>query len=332
MKGNIVADELTTEQKKYIHDWQERYLNAGLSTKPADRFRAERAIAEIYKTIKLETPKMIWALSPYQANIIINTLLHKESFSHNKRIMEAIENDFKNLTCFEDEKDFLNELKKESKVAFQLTHFWGQMDLLWVSFYRYCEMELKVNFPEDLKKKLSILEEIGFSCGWLFPFDTVCVICERPSEIHLTADRSRPHRTDGPCLVFRDGWELYALNGVAVDKEIVMTPAKKLDPKLIITTQNTEVRREIIRKIGAERICKKLNAKTIDKKGNYRLLSINLGLPEDSKALKMKNPSIGVYHIEWVPRTVKTVQEALNFRASSLKHLKGRDWRPSQLT
>ena len=48
--------------------------------------------------------------------------------------------------------------------------------------------------------------------------------------------------------------------------------------------------------------------------------------------LKMKNPSIGCYHLECVAQECKTVQEAINFRASGLKNLMGKDWNPWILT
>jgi hypothetical protein len=78
---------------------------------------------------------------------------------------------------------------------------------------------------------------------------------------------------------------------------------------LVRTETNVEIRREIVRKIGIEKICKDLHAKKIDNKDNYELL-----LLDNRPYLKMLNPSIGVYHIEGVPLECKTVEDALNSR------------------
>src|SRR6185503_16679829 len=56
----------------------------------------------------------------------------------------------------------------------------------------------------------------------------------------------------------------FVLNGVPVSKEIVETPAHELDPGLLLTERDPKVRREIVRKIGLERICRGLNAKCLD--------------------------------------------------------------------
>ncbi len=65
--------------------------------------------------------------------------------------------------------------------------------------------------------------------------------------------------------------------------------------------------------------------------GFLELLSIDLpGLLDDCRYLKMKNPSIGVWHLEGVDRDCKTVQSAINWRAGDLAV--AADWRPSVLT
>ena len=114
-------------------------------------------------------------------------------------------------------------------------------------------------------------------------------------------------------LKYSDGYGLWCLNGVRVSKEIVETSSEKLDPQLLLQEENAEIRREIVRKIGIERVCQKLNAKCIDKLGNYELLLLNLG-DRDRPYLKMINPSISCYHIEGIAPRIKTVKEALNWR------------------
>ena len=110
--------------------------------------------------------------------------------------------------------------------------------------------------------------------------------------------------------------KLYFLNGVLVPENIVMTPAEQLDCHILLKEKNAEVRREIVRKIGVERIRQKLNAKILDKSsdGIYELLNLDLGDGRQRPYLKMRSPSIGVYHIEGVPTEIDTVEQALNWR------------------
>jgi len=159
---------------------------------------------------------------------------------------------------------------------------------------------------------------------YLCPFTRVAVVCLCPKEMHID-DEGRFHNDRGPAVLWRDGRKEYYLNGVRVDEHIVITPAEKLDPALLLREKNAEVRREIVRKIGIERVVQKLGAKVIDKQGDYELLLLDLQDGRMRPYLKMRNPSIGTYHLEGVPPGIKTVQEALAWR-------NGREDQPSVLT
>ena len=134
------------------------------------------------------------------------------------------------------------------------------------------------------------------------------------------------HSDYGPAVRWPEGEEEYfMLNDVQVPREIVETPASELDPRLMLHERNAEVRREIVRKIGIERVCEGLDAKCIDSQGDYELLLLDLQDGRHRPYLKMKNPSIGVYHIEGVFPGCETVAEALAWRNQS-------DLPPSVLT
>jgi len=146
----------------------------------------------------------------------------------------------------------------------------------------------------------------------IYPFEDFCVISEKP--VNIKMKNMVLHNDKGAVVQYADGFSVYSLNGVRVPRELVETPAEKLDPQLVVKETNAEVRREIVRKIGVERICQKLGAKVLDKKGNYELLNLNLGENRIRPYLKMLNPSVGTYHIEGVAPDIKTVEQALNWR------------------
>ncbi len=97
--------------------------------------------------------------------------------------------------------------------------------------------------------------------------------------------------------------------------EYVMTRAEKISPIDVLREQNVDVRRELIRKVGIERMLPKLKHKSLDSHGNYELLSIQLSNEiKDAKFLKMLNPSVGTWHVEGVSPECDTVEKALNYR------------------
>ena len=67
------------------------------------------------------------------------------------------------------------------------------------------------------------LDEVARSAGLWWPFENAVFLSERPAELHVN-ERKVPHRDDGPAIVYRDGWRVYAWNGKAVYEHWIMAP------------------------------------------------------------------------------------------------------------
>jgi hypothetical protein len=185
-------------------------------------------------------------------------------------------------------------------------------DSTWSSSLCIGAQEIK---ETDRDKVMSIYYPIfqAMEAGlWLFVYLEDCFLW-LPMPKVKTVNGNRLHCTDGPAFELPDQ-KMYFLNGVIVDESIVMTPAEKLDPMLMLKETNAEIRREIVRKVGIERIIQKIGSEVIDRQGDYELLLLDLKDGRKREYLKMKNPSIGVWHVEGVPPGTKTVKEALTFR------------------
>ena len=95
------------------------------------------------------------------------------------------------------------------------------------------------------------------------------------------------------------------------------TPAEKLNPELILNEQNMDIQREIIKKIGIERVLKKLNAKCLDKwtlilKGKkfyYELLHLKVN-NLDRKYMYYESACLpGLFYCMSVPPEVDTAKK-----------------------
>lgn len=159
-----------------------------------------------------------------------------------------------------------------------------------------------------LKGYAKLYEDLFVWC----PFREGSIVLERPKEINM--NNGRLHCDNGPALIWVNGDKEWALNGVSVSQVLVETPFSELNAKELLRTDNVEERREIIRKIGIERVCRDLEATVVDECGNYELLLLDIGDNRQRPYLKMKNPSIGTYHIEGVHPEYGTVEQALNWR------------------
>ena len=73
---------------------------------------------------------------------------------------------------------------------------------------------------------------------WLSP--EVVVLCERPREIHHDR-QGRPHRLDGPAVVYPDGWGVYMWHGMRVPARLIEGDGWSM--ARIVRCRNSEIRR-----------------------------------------------------------------------------------------
>ncbi|TDB98223.1 pentapeptide repeat-containing protein [Actinomadura sp. 7K534] len=77
------------------------------------------------------------------------------------------------------------------------------------------------------ERRLALWQDLVGSCGGWWPFEDVCLVCERPEQIHLAPEPRageeplRLHRRTGPAIRYRDGFQLYALHGRVVPADAV---------------------------------------------------------------------------------------------------------------
>lgn len=218
--------ELTPEQKQRLIEYREEYFRYGTSTEPADRPRAEAAIARAYRRIGREPVPVHWVNSPIEA----------------AQLMDELEG---------------------SADDTRRTYWWGQQDLYWIAYYLLCE-ELGVEYSPEDRDGLDIMHEIGMSAMWWWPKDEYCVVSERPAELHLEQwdeeqFRWRLHNDEGPAIKFRDGWSIYVWHGVRVPQHVIEEP-EAITVDEIRNQPNAEIRRAMMWKYGMNRFLEETGA------------------------------------------------------------------------
>ena len=186
---------------------------------------------------------------------------------------------------------------------------------MWAGFLSYAEGMRDVIGLKGLDcwDKYDAWERAAKYGGFRVLHEKFCLVSEFPEVLKVDTNR-RPHCETGPSHRWKDGFEIYHLNGILVPKWLVMTDAGKIDPKLALTEKNVDVQREIIRKVGAERMLKACNAKTLDafvdrhtKGGNdYRLMEMSIGDNIRRKYLYFEHASFpGVWYAQPVHPDLK---------------------------
>lgn len=203
------------------------------------------------------------------------------------------------------------EKKHGAKIDFVWPYLDGQFWSCYVAWIKYYREVVGITIDIDT----SILEE-SVNFGNIYPFDDYCIITDKMLVCKKNA--SGLHCDGGPAIEYRDGTKIFALNGVMVPEWLAVTPANKIKASEFATITNAEIRREFVRKVGIERICQDMETVLLDKQEDYELHEVDLkGDTGKWPYLKMLNPSIGVWHMECVDRTCRTVKDALRWRNQS---------------
>jgi len=174
----------------------------------------------------------------------------------------------------------------------------------------------------DCWEKYSSWESLGEVSGFRILHKNFCLVCDLPEIYNVIkiGDNYRLHCDGGPALKWSDGFSIWALNGIIVTKEIAETQSEKLDPKIALTEKNADVQREVIRKIGYDRVLKACNAKTIEvyedqKTGlRYTMRHMQIGAI-DRRYLCYEHASMpGIFYAKCVPPEAKNIIQMRGFQ------------------
>ena len=332
-------EKLTKEQEALLPQFRDEWLAVGLSTQPADREKAVAAARVAYAKANLdltEPQTIIWFNSPL-AGALGYCLFNELKRASVRDSVGASVGDSVLDSVWASVRDSVGSSVRDSVRASVWASVldsvgdsvrdsvyrcgYGLHDAHWIGF-----LETFGRFGLDVSR-LAGLTGLTQTCGWYWPFSNAVILTERPCALHRNA-RGQLHSESGLAIAYPDGWGVYALNGVRVPAQLVTTPAESLDSQFLLKERNVEIRREFVRKAGIEKVCQDLHAKRIDQWGDYELLLLDMGDERRRPFLKMRNPSIGVFHVEGVPPHIQTVRQAINWRAGD----ETKDWTPEVLT
>ncbi|GET38461.1 hypothetical protein MiSe_32190 [Microseira wollei NIES-4236] len=123
-------------------------------------------------------------------------------------------------------------------------------------------------------------------CGWIFPYENTCLVCDRPIKLSFDSEH-RLHAEADLAIQFADGFSMYANHGQGVwlPKKYGKLHPKQWQAQWLLEEKNAEVRRVLIQGIGDERICQELQAIELDNWQEYTLLKINADVDEEQMYL-----------------------------------------------
>jgi hypothetical protein len=194
----------------------------------------------------------------------------------------------------------------DKKLDFNSNYFGGNLWPAWISFYKLFEESKLVKYNEFDSMRLNLFADIVDSCGWWYPFENLCIVCDRPEIINI--EDGQLNSENMPAIKFRDGWAIYAINGHLVPEKVIMNP-ELITLEEIEKEDNSETKRIMIYRYGIGRYLSEIGAKVvdIDSRNGFR------SLIKDKKGNQYLQGTDGsterVYYMP-VPSYVKTCKEA----------------------
>ena len=240
------VDTLTPEQTAQLQPWADRWIGIGLSTDPADFDAFEGHARRAYLAAGLEWPGIVIRVSsPLAAAYAVPlTALVLDGLRRGGQVGDQVLGQVRGQVLGQVERWILDRWHWDSG--------WWITWLAWATYFRdACHLDL----PDDLWDRVGPLEHAAQAAWAWWPQEDYVVVCDRPLVVHRQATGEtgwgshRLHCTDGPAVAFRDGWAVWAIEGVRVTEQIVMRP-ETITVDQIWGEPNAEVRRVMIERHG----------------------------------------------------------------------------------
>lgn len=334
-----MIDKLTPEQEALISVYDEKWRQIMYSTEPIDREKAAEAVKEAYLAIDEKEPEIRFWGSPYEAaslivdcDISMNQLYEEfganlfEQFATQlynptwKNITEQLSDE---LSCqllpdaWSDFVDFFAGELEERLVqsnGFLGVEDYGYIDTIgWADLGEICDFCFSVLRCEYDRIKWQALQSLTTQCGWIFPYEKVCLVCDRPRILSFDS-QYRLHAEGAPAIQFADGYSVYSYHGVTLPEKYGKLHPHEWQPQWLLEEKNAGLRRVLIQGIGYDRICEELAAVVLDTWQEYTLLKIDTTVDfEPIYLLKMTCPSTGFIHALRVPPDINSAREAIRW-------------------
>lgn len=316
-------DKLTPEQEALIPVYVEKWRRIALSTEPIDREKAAKAVKMAYAVTGMGEPDILFFESHHAAE--------KKWFELHEymEVTRSLEKLFMRI-MIETLYYKIGELIEENLIDEAISKivnflFGGNVSNLYmfhdaIEARDWTDLAIYIDFcisvldlkDFDLRKEWSVVESFLESCGAVYPYPEVALICDRPRI--LSCDRDNNLHAEGkPALQFADGFTVYAYHGAELPEKYGKVHPDQWQSQWLLEEENAELRRVLIQGIGYSRLCQELQALELDAWREYSLLKIDDADIETIHLLKMTCPSTGCIHALRVPPTIVSAREAIRW-------------------
>ena len=267
-------EKLTQEQIDKMAEWRDKWTAIGLSTEPANRPEAERAIGMIYAAAGKAAPRIVWCDSPFSQGL---TRFNVLNMGKNKIVRASVRDsvgdsvwdsvwdsvrDSVGASVWDSVRDSVGDSVWDSVWDSVGDSVWdsgyGQHDANWVAFYDYFRDVCGLTKQTEPLEGMILLAQ---HAGWFLPHEKICWVSERHNILHRDME-GRLHCETGPALAYPDTFSIWAWHGTRVPQRIIEEP-ETLTVKEALAEENVEVRRVMLERMGWSKVVEQSELRVI---------------------------------------------------------------------
>lgn len=216
--------KVTSEQKKIAYATYKKWLTVAKSTDRINHQKVTDAIKAVYFNIGFEkVPEILFVDSPYVALKRARARDHyqqKLSFGIYDTIRKRLITEPRNSIRYQ--LSNLPQINTQQNEQEFLSHTWSmaQTQLLskvsiqfWSRYAWFLDFVYSVLDCYYIPGKWEALQLLVKSCGYILPFNDICFVSDRPIELLFKNDLIL-HAENRPAVLFRDGYKIFAFNGI----------------------------------------------------------------------------------------------------------------------
>jgi hypothetical protein len=273
-----MTEQITLEQEALMPQYVEKWQRIALSTERIEYERAIEAVQAAYAENGFREPEIIFCESPYQgmAELVelkqkrgnLGTRFNQKIQRHNKWSFAQIWQqptavDYQLKRQLSEPLIYLNFLFRPLTEHLEKQFLLSQLDF--ALFYStisaesladsYCLWDFGFSVlgwkhdPIEWATSEALLK----TCGWIFPFKQVCIICDRPTKIAYD-EYYRLHAVGEPAIAFTDGFGVYAYRGALMPEKYSQVPPSQWQIQDYLEETNPRLRQAFVELLPNKRL------------------------------------------------------------------------------
>ncbi|MBE9210413.1 ankyrin repeat domain-containing protein [Nostoc sp. LEGE 06077] len=277
-------DEITPEQESLMPSYREKWQEIAFFTNRIDPQKAIAAVQSVYELLKLQTPKIQLFDSLYTAVTVAKPLyesphftddglsfanqligkLHKKFYINNENSIghwdQFISSQLRPDANSEIDRQLSESLKNyflegKSEPFSSWYDFYWFVPLHWYACeggffdFHFSVVSHTLFEPYD-KSAWEVFQQLVQSCGWIIPFENICLVCDRPTQF-LFDSENLLHAEGEAAIKFIDGTGLYSYHGVTLPMQYGENHPYQWQPQWLLDETDIELKTTLVRAITA---------------------------------------------------------------------------------